>query len=310
MTGLSPAQLELRRTGIGASEIAAVCGISPWDSPLDVWLRKTGNADEKAETMAMRAGNMLEAAICDWYAVEMGGVSLVPSDTLRHATHTWALATPDRLYASDSKHLVQCKNVGLRMAEHWGDDPADIPEDYRVQIEWEMEVADAERCDVVVLIGGQNLKIYPITRDRDLAASLLTIGERFWRDHVLTGEPPPVDASDSARRYLERRHPTHKPAEMLAAPEAEEWARRYHSALQAERAADEEKKLAGNMLRQLIGDAEGVLGPWGKATWKRGERGTPAWKQIAESLNPSQQLVESFTPAAPRVLRVYPKKEK
>ena len=29
-----------RRRGIGGSEIAAVCGLSRWRSPLEVWLRK------------------------------------------------------------------------------------------------------------------------------------------------------------------------------------------------------------------------------------------------------------------------------
>ncbi|MCB1614397.1 MAG: YqaJ viral recombinase family protein, partial [Pseudomonadales bacterium] len=34
--------LDVRRRGIGASEAAAACGISPYQSPLELWLIKTG----------------------------------------------------------------------------------------------------------------------------------------------------------------------------------------------------------------------------------------------------------------------------
>jgi len=34
--------LELRRQGIGGSDAAAILGMNPWKSPMDVWLEKTG----------------------------------------------------------------------------------------------------------------------------------------------------------------------------------------------------------------------------------------------------------------------------
>lgn len=308
---LTTEQIEMRRTGIGASEIAAVCGVSPWDGPLDVWLRKTGRADEKQATPEMHAGNMLERAICDWYAVEMGGPALVESTTLRHPRIPYALATPDRVWRDDPKRLVQAKNVGLRMAEHWGEDPDAIPEDYRLQIEWEMEVAGADRCDVVVLIGGQRLRIYPIYRDRALAESLLKIAGHFWEKHVLADVPPDVDASEGARRYLERKHPRHITPLVDAPDEAAEWAARYAAAMAMAKAAEEEKDLCGNHLRKIIGDAEGIRGPWGKATWKANRTGTVAWKALAESFKPDPNLIQQYTSEPTRSLRVYPtKKEK
>ncbi len=309
MTGLSAEQLAMRRTGIGASEIAAVCGVSPFASPIDVWRRKVGLADEEEANQAMIAGIMLEPAICDWYAQEMGGVKLLSCPTMRHPEHEWAIATPDRVYADDARYLVQCKNVGLRMADHWGEDPQAIPEDYRLQIEWEMLVAGADRCDVVVLIGGQTLRIYPITRDRELGESLLRIAGAFWRNHVIANVEPPVDGSESTRRWLEKKHPRIA-TEIKHEPLAEDPARAYAEAVQEEKRAHAKKMLAGNALRQMIGDADGVTGAWGKATWRPNEKAAPAWKQIAEHLGATQEIIDMYTPQPPRVLRVYPKKEK
>lgn len=308
MAPLTTEQLEMRRTGIGASEVAAVCGISPWQSPIDVWLRKVGATGEEEPNEAMQAGNFLERGILDWYAHEMGGIALETGlPTLRHPKHEFAFATPDGRW-KDGSRLVQVKNVGLRMTAHWGEDPESIPEDYRAQIEWEMEVTGVSRCDVAVCIGGQKLRIYPIERDPELAASLVVIVGAFWRNHVLAEVPPPIDASDSARRYLEKRHPSHVKPLAVAPPEAEEWAHRYAAALALEKQADDEKRLAGNKLREMIGEAEGVAGPWGKATWKQNGKAAPAWKQIAEELGATPEIIARHTPPGGRVLRVYPKK--
>ena len=36
---LTAEQIELRKTGVGSSDIGAVAGLSPYASPLDVWLQ-------------------------------------------------------------------------------------------------------------------------------------------------------------------------------------------------------------------------------------------------------------------------------
>lgn len=303
---LTAEQLIQRRSGLGASEIAAVCGASPYATPLDVYLRKLGLVDDTVENDARRAGNMLEPAILSWYAAEMGGANLRASLTLRHPSYEWALATPDAVW-TDEPRLVEAKNVGIRMAHEWGDDPDAVPASYMLQTQWQMEVCGYERCDLAVLIGGQTLRIYPQRRDPELCASLLTIAGRFWRNNVLAEVPPPIDGSDGARAYLDRKHPRQM-RPMLPAPHgAEELARRYKAAIEAENSALAEKKLCGNILRGMIGDAEGISATWGHVSWKTNKAGTPAWKQIAEACNPPPELIAEHTPSPPRVLRVYPK---
>jgi hypothetical protein len=41
-----------RKKGLGGSDIAAVMGVSPWQSPMDVWMSKTGRVGPNAETVS------------------------------------------------------------------------------------------------------------------------------------------------------------------------------------------------------------------------------------------------------------------
>ena len=63
--------LAKRRGFLGASDVAAVLGVSPWAGPLDVYLDKI-HAVEMQESRAMRRGHAMEPVIADWYAEETG----------------------------------------------------------------------------------------------------------------------------------------------------------------------------------------------------------------------------------------------
>ena len=56
-----------RTKTIGGSDVAAILGLSPWRSPLDVWREKTlGEADQR-DTPAMQAGVRFEPVILGRY---------------------------------------------------------------------------------------------------------------------------------------------------------------------------------------------------------------------------------------------------
>ena len=68
--------LATRKTGIPASDAAAILGLSPWKSPLDVWLEKTGRAPiqeiaPKREDLFF-LGHQLEPAIAAMYSRKTG----------------------------------------------------------------------------------------------------------------------------------------------------------------------------------------------------------------------------------------------
>ena len=48
-----------RTTTIGGSDVAAILGLSPWRSPLDVWREKALGEPDDRDTPAMQAGGRM-----------------------------------------------------------------------------------------------------------------------------------------------------------------------------------------------------------------------------------------------------------
>lgn len=55
--------LEGRRTGIGGSDVAAVLGLNPWKTPLDVWNDKLGLSEDKGMSEPAYWGTVLEDTV-------------------------------------------------------------------------------------------------------------------------------------------------------------------------------------------------------------------------------------------------------
>ena len=55
--------LEVRKNGIGSSEVATIVGLNPWQTPYQLWRIKTGQDAPKNENFAMKAGHYLEDAV-------------------------------------------------------------------------------------------------------------------------------------------------------------------------------------------------------------------------------------------------------
>lgn len=90
------AWLAARLPGITASEIAAVIGISPFDSPFSLYWKKLGVIAETADNDAMSLGRHLEPWIADRYEADHPEVSLTLSGLYASTERPWQMVTPDR----------------------------------------------------------------------------------------------------------------------------------------------------------------------------------------------------------------------
>lgn len=298
---LSEAQLAMRLTGLGSSDIGQVAGLSPHGGPMDVYLTKTGLA-EVVETAPMRAGRHLEAAVAAMYA-EDTGAHLAECTTLAHPTEPWILATPDRFVLGPDgrpERLLEIKCVGLHARAAWGDAPDGVPEHYLAQTCWQLGVTGLPACDVAALIGGQDLRVYTVAFDEGLFEALVNIGRRFWFDHVVPQVPPPLDGSEAARTYLAATYSRHGRELRPAPPSAERWATELAEAKRTLAAAQARADLAQTHLCAAIGDAAGIEGATWKATWKAPARGTPRWKDLALALGATPDLIATHTSAPAR----------
>lgn len=307
---LTKEQLAIRRTGVGASEVAEVVELHPYRGPIDVWLRKTGRALEEETSDAGAVGHMLEAFALALYTRRTGIKVQRQKVTLRHPVHEHMLASPDALGRTEDLG-AEAKIVGWRMAHHWADDS--VPDYVRLQAVQNMAVTGRSRWDVVALIGGTDLRVFTITRDPDMEALLAESIELFWADHVVRDVPPPVRDPEERRRYLRTRYPGSEATRtrLVNDPVVAAAADRLRELDEAAADIERQKRELTDGLCELVGDDYGIEGGWGKFLWYP-TRGAPAWKAIAEELAGgavSTDIIERHRGEPSRTPRLYePKK--
>lgn len=215
------AWLAARKSGIGGSDIAAVLGLSPWASPLDVWLDKTGQAPdaEPKNTEAIYWGATLEDVVAREYAIRSGRKVQRINTMLRDPQRGWMIANIDRAIVADGSRarvaaaggqllgatgILECKTASAYLAGDWsGPDGSDaMPVYYAAQVMWYLAISGLDTADVAVLIGGQQYAVRTIERDDETIRGMIERAEAFWLHSVIAGNAPePTSARDAARLF-------------------------------------------------------------------------------------------------------------
>lgn len=297
---LTEEQLKLRKSGIGSSDVAAIVGLSTYASPIDIWLDKTGRGRGFTGNVATRIGDALEPLIAQLYAERVGARLSEPRQTHVHPEIPWMLATPDRIAHFDSlSKVVECKHDSYGV-KAWGEEGTDeIPDDYMCQVNWQLDVMGLDEADVAALIG-QKLSVYHVRRDDELCAQLREAAAAFWRDHVLADVQPPIDGSDGAKSYLARKHPDGNGLIVAASTADDELADKLSAAKRALDTAETNAETLMNMLRERIGDNDGMQGATWKATWKKAKDGRKVdWEAVAHELRIPPEVLAKHTKVTP-----------
>lgn len=181
--------LAKRRQGIGASDIAGIMGLSPWTTPFQVWASKVYDIPEESDDEAMHWGHVLENTILDeWgrrnWPVEDRGL------LLRSVEHPHFMATPDGLTDNGVEGAV----VEAKNSSDWR--WSEVPEHYRLQVQWQLIVTGYRIGYLAVLFGGRRLDTFKIEADPDMQAEMVEAANDFWK-LVEADEAPPIEADDS-----------------------------------------------------------------------------------------------------------------
>ena len=251
------AWLAARRGFIGGSEVAATCGLSPWKTPVDVFLDKTGRAPEEQEpSEALRLGNELEDYAARRYT-ETTGRAVRNYGYM--VTRGHALADVDRLIVPDGEKIaafheevrtdgiLECKTSGVP----WDEEP---PLHYQMQGQLYMELLDCSFVDfaVVFLAPRRDFRVYRMERDRKVGAALLARIEEFWPCVETDTPPPAVNLADARALFPNARvdAPVTATAEIVKAVD-----RLRAIAAQTKELEAEEDALKGTVA-EFMGDAD------------------------------------------------------
>jgi len=263
--------LDKRKKGLGGSDAAAILGLNPWRSPVEVWLDKTGRSDPIEDNEKMYWGREHEPAIARRFyrdhGIEYHRYWNNQYAIRQHANHTYMMATPDRVFAEMNGGL-EIKTADVSQAEKWGKtNTKKYPLMYTIQVAHTMAVFDVPQWWLAVLIGGNDYREYLIERDLDLEVMLVSQEAAWWSQYVVKDECPPMDGSGGATAYLEKRYPKARvPAEPATEAEAAHL-RKYFELLVLIASAKDIASVMENEIREKIGDRSGIETDWGAVKW-------------------------------------------
>jgi putative phage-type endonuclease len=192
-----------RANGIGGSEIAAVLGLSPYESAFSLWHRKKGLVAPVEENDVMYWGKIHEPQICAEFAKRHPDFELRPSPTYASAGHPSEIANPDRLVLDSEWRTVAIVEAKTsRNDEGWGEEGTDqIPVHYRAQCLWYLMVLGVTTCHVAVLIAGSEYREYVVEYDPADATRMRDAAAEFMRT-LAADERPPIDGHSATYQAI------------------------------------------------------------------------------------------------------------
>jgi putative phage-type endonuclease len=269
--------LAVRKTGIGGSDIAAILGKNPYETPLSVYARHKGYLPQKEQTEAMYFGVALEDFVAKEFALRTD--KLVERETfiLRHPTYDFMLANVDRIVWDMDKGngVLECKNVSAYQSDNWKEG---APEHYVYQLQWYLGITGYDYGYIAALCGGQKFYIYEYQRDDALIQEMQEAACNFWYNFILEDVQPELSAGDCdflTEMYSDSDSNLVKEAEfhfnelIIDAKNCKKYMKE----------AETDYELAESRIKDLMREAETLsIGGEVVATWKKTKRGYRVFK--------------------------------
>lgn len=227
-----------RKCGIGGSDVAAVLGLSPWKTPLDVWNDKLGLSEDKEPSEAAYWGTTLEETVAKEFQRRTAMTVQRVNHQFTDKDNAWMIANIDRAIVNpdiakrvwpclkqsdlakyDGRPLTtdiafEAKTANAFAADLWG--PSQeleikqnnlktehvIPLYYETQIQWYCGILRLRGMYLAVLIGGSDFRMYWIDARADVFHAIKEKCSAFWHNNVLTKTPPePININDVLKLY-------------------------------------------------------------------------------------------------------------
>jgi putative phage-type endonuclease len=209
-----------RSTYVGGGDIAAVMGLSPWKTPVELWQQKTHKVAEDVspeKVRIFRRGARLEPFIRDMTIEKLQDMGLQAE--LVHFNRRYvdpqvpffAAEIDFELVVSgvveingeevvfDSEHInCDAKSVTGFARKKWGDVGSDeIPIEYAAQFMWGLGITNRKYCLVAALRSFDDVDLFWVKADVETVLAMRAKASTFWLEHVLKDVPPdPVNFAD------------------------------------------------------------------------------------------------------------------
>ena len=279
--------LEQRKHGIGGSDVAAIMGLSPWRTPAEVWLEKTGRAEPQdlSDRPHVQRGVDLEAFVGARFKDAHKDMRIRRVNAIcQSIKRPWAQASLDYEVAEPNDRTLRGKSGRFQQGIDWGvleiktsrndTDWADgIPAYYLTQVMHYLSVTDREFAWVAVQFDSDWLweyREYRIERDEEDIVAIDAAVDTFWHDYVEADVMPVLVGTSGEAHGL---------VQMYSAPISEsvtdtdadtlQLVSDYQDAADRERTAKADRQTASTLLMAKVGDHKALYTDTAKVTWVR-----------------------------------------
>ncbi|MEQ9131144.1 MAG: YqaJ viral recombinase family protein [Salinisphaeraceae bacterium] len=259
-----------RRNWLGASEVAALFGASPFTTRFELWHQKAGNipphdldGDER-----VNAGRFLEPAIAAWASDKWEWPLANVREYLSHPKVSRMGASLDFEVTGDGEP-VEIKNVDnliFRDGE-WetdGDVIVDAPMHYLIQVQHQLACRpDAGRGWLIPCVGGNRLYRMEVPRHDGLIRRIETEVAGFWESIEANRPPEPDFDTDAAAISQLYGGNGNEVIDLSDDERMRALCLAYKAAGEQEKAARKAKSAALAEIKTLMQDARCAFGPEG-----------------------------------------------
>jgi putative phage-type endonuclease len=248
-----------RRKVIGASEIAALFGESPYMTKFQLWQIKAGRIepDDLSENERVQAGIYLEPAVARWISEREGWHIKRGDGHTIHSTVAGMGASLDYEIIFPFQATLEIKTVDWLVRRAWGEEP---PLSYLLQCQHQMACTEHQEAVLGVLVGGNNLEIFRYPRRPKVIAAIEQAVAEFWQSIRDNRPPTPDYAADYATiAKLYASTSPGKQADFTGDNRMPELMVEYTRGLALEKEGETVKKAAAAEITAKMGDSEFAL---------------------------------------------------
>jgi len=273
--------LEERKKSLGGSDMGAILGLNPYNSPYVVWAEKTGKLPPVEDNEAMRQGRDLEEYVAKRFTERTGKKVHRVNAIIRNDNCPYMHACVDRV-VSGEKSGLECKTASaLSESKFKG---GNFPTYYYAQCVDYLANTEYLRWYLAVLVLGKDFKVFQMTRiendevpdwceesvfvsDEEIEA-LKACAKTFWEDHVIPNIAPELDGNKSTDEAMKVIYSESSPDTEIDLFAIGDMIDRYHELDSQIKHLDTEKNEVKHKIQQFMGENEkGVYNDF-KISWK------------------------------------------
>jgi len=188
--------LSWRNSGCGASDIAALLGVSPWKDACDLFRDKMGLSSSYVNA-SMARGTEYEGMARSVIEEDMG-MSFQPR-CVQHDDYPFVIASLDG-YNEAARTVLEIK-IPSEDNYYKMCTSKDVPAHYKIQVQWQLLITGAKKA-ILAFFDPHTSAYMPfeILPDLETQEACLNACKEFWEENVMKGVSPKSEHKDD---YLE-----------------------------------------------------------------------------------------------------------